>query len=227
MVANECLICGSDSIEKVLCKSCWFKSKGSGVNYGTMDAFFDNLSVYSDVLKQALADGILTNDENAILGILRSRLQLPNWIHDAMVSHLCQLFHISQDPAYKKRALRGQGKLRTDQGVYVQSKAERAIADYLYGIRILFAYEPMIHLRRHDQKIIQIAPDFYLPEYGLYIEYLGMLDNEEYRKTWEFKQKLYSENGLKYITVDHTEEKFLRDVLTRKLLENGVQIRDQ
>ena len=191
------------------------------------DKYIKNLQLYHDVLKQALADGVLTNDENAILGIFRSRASIPDEIHYRMAKYLIEDYGIAPDPAYTKRVLKVQGKFRTDQGVMVRSKAEREIANFLFRNWVVFSYEPLLWLKNRDGKPHSITPDFYLPEHKIYIEFLGMMEKEDYRGKWEFKKELYATNNVQVITLVNSEEQYMLDVLKRKLIEMDVKLKDE
>jgi hypothetical protein len=52
-------------------------------------------------------------------------------------------------------------------------------------------------------------PDFYLPEYGMIIEYFGMNDDPGYRKRAEHKMQVYRESGIEGVFL--TEESLRGD----------------
>jgi|GEM_PF-3093119 len=104
-------------------------------------------------------------------------------------------------------------RIKSKRGVFVRSKSERMIDDWLFDHDFQAEYERCLVL---GGKVI--TPDFYLTKCGLYIEYLGLLDsNSDYRKDWEWKRKLYDENSIKYITVTEDDIDNLDRNLTVKL----------
>jgi transcription elongation factor Elf1 len=94
----------------------------------------------------------------------------------------------------------------------VQSKGERQIADWLSTHKIAYRYDDKF-------QIIQgfaIRPDFYLPQYDLYIEYWGM-DTTDYKIGMLLKQKLYQQEGKRLLSLYPTDLPNLDEKLTSAL----------
>ncbi len=102
--------------------------------------------------------------------------------------------------------------LRTKDGTAVQSKGERRIADFLTGKRIAYLYDERYRIAGD----IQIRPDFYLPEFDLYIEYWGM-DTPEYVENMKKKLFLYQRAGKKLISLSFRDFDKLEAILEEKL----------
>ena len=83
---------------------------------------------------------------------------------------------------------------RTKRGEMVRSKSEVIIANMLYDADIEYSYELELNLKDGTKR----HPDFTISKSGktFYWEHLGMLQNEEYRKSWDVKRKVYEENGI-------------------------------
>lgn len=64
---------------------------------------------------------------------------------------------------------------RCDDGDWVRSKAEREIDNFFYRHRIWHIIEEVYYKKHSD---VKYYPDFYLPDYNLYLEYFGGTDNE-------------------------------------------------
>lgn len=62
-----------------------------------------------------------------------------------------------------------------------------------------------------------IRPDFYLPEFDLYIEYWGMEDNLDYQIGMMEKKKLYQQAGKRLVSLYAHEKPRLREMLREKL----------
>jgi exodeoxyribonuclease V alpha subunit len=87
-----------------------------------------------------------------------------------------------------------EGKIhRTLSNHMVRSKSEALIANILFKENIPFQYEVPLY-----------APDgtFYIPDFTIqyngetwYLEHLGMLENEEYKKHWGIKEAWYKKHG--------------------------------
>lgn len=109
------------------------------------------------------------------------------------------------------------GRYKAKTGAFVRSKSERLIADCLYDRGFLFQYERTLVLNGYV-----IHPDFFLTDYDLVIEHLGLIDqSEEYRENWEWRKKLYDQNGINYITLTEQEIGQLEKNLLSKLAQKG------
>jgi len=98
-------------------------------------------------------------------------------------------------------------------GTVVQSDGERIVAEELAALSIAFRYDNRFRII----KGYAIRPDFYLPEFDLYIEYWGMEDNLDYQLGMLEKKKLYQQAGKKLISLYAREKPHLREALREKL----------
>jgi len=98
-------------------------------------------------------------------------------------------------------------------GTVVQSDGERIIAEELTTLGFTFRYDNRFRII----KGYAIRPDFYLPEFDLYIEYWGMEDNLDYRIGMLEKQKLYQQAGKKVLSLHAHEKPRLRELLRERL----------
>lgn len=101
-------------------------------------------------------------------------------------------------------------------GTLVQSEGERRIADWLTAHGIAYRYDAKFRLIAE----FQIRPDFYLPEFDVYIEYWG-LDTPQYKMSMYKKQTLYQQEGKRLISVYPQDLPGLDDLLTDKLRHYG------
>jgi hypothetical protein len=90
-------------------------------------------------------------------------------------------------------------KCITLDGVKVKSKSEKMIADCLVTHGIKYEYEKMIRTWVRGSKIS--FPDFYLPDYDVYIEYWGMPNDEHYNRWMKWKMAKYYEYGYTFISI--------------------------
>ena len=97
-------------------------------------------------------------------------------------------------------------------GTAVQSAGEKRIADWLSEKKIAYVYDERYLVARDTL----IRPDFYLPEFDLYIEYWGM-DNPEYNANRQKKLWLYQRAGKKLISISFHDLPSLESVLSLKL----------
>jgi len=101
---------------------------------------------------------------------------------------------------------------RTEDGTAVQSVGERRIADWLAERRIAYVYDERYRMAGD----VQIRPDFYLPEFDLYIEYWGM-DTPEYVENMKKKLFLYQRCGKRLVSVSFHDFDRIEAVLEEKL----------
>ena len=64
---------------------------------------------------------------------------------------------------------------KTNNGEKVKSKAEKQIADYFSDVGIKYVYEKRFTTRNGKT----IHPDFYLPDYDVFVEYWGLVDADK------------------------------------------------
>ena len=105
----------------------------------------------------------------------------------------------------------------TVDGVKVRSKSEKKIADFLVSHGVKYEYEKMLRTWALGSKIS--FPDFYLPEYKVYIEYWGLANEENYNLKMRRKLAKYHQIGLKWINLYEQDLNDLELSLSRKFKE--------
>ncbi len=118
-------------------------------------------------------------------------------------------------------------------GDKVHSFEECKIANFLYLKRVDYQYEaPYEHDLSTSKKRVY-KPDFYLPEYKIYIEHFGInalgntapyVDQEQYRQDMEWKRGVHVEYGtvlIETFSYEEGERKLLPN-LAKKLTDYGV-----
>jgi HEAT repeat. len=98
-------------------------------------------------------------------------------------------------------------------GTLVQSDGERIIAEWLSANQIAYRYDNRFRII----KGYAIRPDFYLPEFDLYLEYWGMTDNLDYKIGMLEKKKLYQQAGKRLLSFYHHEKPQLASLLRERL----------
>ena len=97
-------------------------------------------------------------------------------------------------------------ELRTLSGDLVKSYEELVIANYLTEHGVVFSYERPYGVRTASRRHRQYQPDFYLPEYEIYIEHFA-LDREGnpphgwagYAEGVAWKREIHKQNGTRLI----------------------------
>ena len=127
-------------------------------------------------------------------------------------------------------------------GERVKSYGEMDIANYLYQNGINYEYEAAYKFDTRTEEYAQYHPDFYLPDYDVYIEYFGINQNgevpnwfsgkngksatETYRESMDWKFKFHKDNSTKMVAM-YSYEKMdgtLLYSLEKQLKELGVSM---
>jgi hypothetical protein len=130
-----------------------------------------------------------------------------------IVPVLVLLFLIKSKP--KARALEYGVASVTLRGEIVRSIGERRIADYFAKNNIRYVYEqevrrrPVLYGKARDYSARSrvSVPDFYLPDYNVYVEYWGLVDAEDswtrtrYEQNMRRKMAIYYRNNIKFISI--------------------------
>lgn len=93
--------------------------------------------------------------------------------------------------------------------------SEREIVGFLKKLGIYSIYEAPVFVYDEKKRPRVWTPDFYLPQWGLYIEVCG-----DERFDYNYREKIYKENGLFVIFVHYYKDKDRwRTYLQKRLLE--------
>ena len=108
-------------------------------------------------------------------------------------------------------------------GEIVKSYGELEIANYLFSNNIKYVYEKEYKYDTMTDDYQQYTPDFYLPEYDIYIEYFGIDENKQvapwikgkddksgsevYNESIEWKRKTHKEHNTTMIETFYYENK--------------------
>lgn len=95
----------------------------------------------------------------------------------------------------------------TLKGEEVRSFAEKRIADYFARNNINYVYEQEAKTKGWLFRDTISHPDFYLPDYDVYVEYWGLVDadnrrtRERYIRDMKRKMAIYYKNNIKFISI--------------------------
>ncbi|MFA7172635.1 MAG: HEAT repeat domain-containing protein [Kiritimatiellia bacterium] len=106
--------------------------------------------------------------------------------------------------------------IKTVDGTLVQSNGEKMIANWLANARLEYRYDGRLRIMEG----FQIRPDFYLPQFDVFIEYWGM-DTPRYKAGMYIKQDLYEKAGKKLISIYPADKLNLDGTLGEKLKQFG------
>jgi hypothetical protein len=105
-----------------------------------------------------------------------------------------------------------------------KSRGERKIAYFLDQCAIRYRYEPAVLVHSNGGKQRIWYPDFYLTEFKTYIEYFGMVGDQQYDKGTRVKQSIYKKDGIDAISIypwmfKENWQGYIMQQLERKTLE--------
>ena len=92
-----------------------------------------------------------------------------------------------------EHVLNGNGKTN------YKSRTEHRIAYFLRNNQIRYQYEPGTLINSENKKTRIWYPDFYLPDYGVYLEYYGLAGKKDYNNGIKTKEAAYKRTGLDVI----------------------------
>ena len=105
--------------------------------------------------------------------------------------------------------------IECDDGRKVRSRAEALISNFFYNNKIRSVYEKTIYYKENDEDKT-LHPDFYLPDYEVYIEY-NEITKKSYLKSKEYTLGIYKKLGLKVIIMDDKDLNSIAGCLKPKL----------
>ena len=109
----------------------------------------------------------------------------------------------------------GNKKFKCSDGVWVRSRAESMISDWFFMKKIRVVYEPDFFYKENEETKV-LHPDFFLPDYDVYIEYCE-LTNKPYLKKRDYTENIYKQNNKKVIIMTDKDienrDKFFFDKL--------------
>jgi hypothetical protein len=127
-----------------------------------------------------------------------------------------------------KRNQQYDSRQTTLSGETVKSFGEKTLADYFFKSSIRYQYEHPAWAKG-GRRISR--PDFYLPDYDVYVEYWGMTDTkdavkrEEYLASMKWKMDKYHQNGIKFISIYRENLSNLDWIFKAKLREEtGIEL---
>jgi DNA helicase IV len=109
--------------------------------------------------------------------------------------------------------------IATASGVEVRSLYEKRCADFLFDNNIKFKYEPLILL---DGK--QYRPDFFLPDFNLFIEICGYGHMPYYNERLKLKERLYEKHNLQVLFIHYNGRGSLEKKIRESLEKHGIDL---
>lgn len=107
-----------------------------------------------------------------------------------------------------------QRNLRAHDGIWVASKGEQRIANWLHAQGIAYRYEP--------EMAGGLTPDFHIEGTDVVIEYWGMSGEPGYEERMLEKMEIYEDHGLDVVGLFPTHVDEMDEVLERELGKRGI-----
>lgn len=212
---KTCIVCGAKSYGKPQCRECWDYSVMYSHSLDEEYSYRVNRKCLNSLFKDELKKLRKADNEekrkhlcNGLIGIglfekdYYENAKLLEKAYEEIEKHNSGLSDGNSDcddeNDFRKKY---PCTYNCQDGHYVRSRDERTIDDYLYTkAKLLHAYEPKFRLTEEEQKLCKsmnlktdcFFPDFYIPEYNLYLEYFGQND-ESYKAKTDLKIKIFSE----------------------------------
>ena len=120
----------------------------------------------------------------------------------------------------------GNRDVKTQNGMYVRSQQEKIIYDELYSRKIRCEYETSVFYKDSNGETKALHPDFYLPDYDLYIEHWGYENTKDprYKEEKLFKQKIYQAQGKKIAGTTSEDIKDIKSAIDKIFFENDIKV---
>ena len=105
------------------------------------------------------------------------------------------------------------------------SNEEKQVAEYFMRKKIKFYVHPLVKVPQRwlvfdiPFKKLKLHPDFFLPEYGIYVEYWGLIEDKKYHENFKKKRKAYTENNIEFISLYPKNLKNLDWDFTQKFMD--------
>ena len=126
-------------------------------------------------------------------------------------------------------------EIRTLNGELLKSYEEVVIANFLFVNGIEYKYEAEYEVDTQSGDFKKYRPDFFLPEYGIYLEHFGInkngdtapwIDKTKYHQEIEWKRSLHKHNETTLLETFHYQrvDGSLLSELKNQLLENEVKL---
>ena len=196
-------------------------------------------SVMRKVIHEHLKNALKNNDEAAkqVIEFLVYHFNNPIDVsdYDSLGEYYADTNNIDLDTLRYKYE-KNKYELKTIKQERVKSMEEVSIANYLFLNGIDYKYESLYQYPVNDQWHKKYRPDFYLPQFDIYIEHFGIdrnnrapwlseIEENKYIDSMEWKRKTHSENGTTLIETysyfNATGE--LLTTLDKKLVDAGVE----
>lgn len=227
----------------------WLKNR-FGIEEAQVRTFHSlGLRIFTKASNSSRSVNIEARRNNVIRGIIEELLEESDEYRTKYLTHLSQWEEDednegeSSDEEEQKRIdeeyrlKEGEWYFAID-GTYVKSLAERDIANFFIKHGIDYEYEKQVEWHDKDDSEKTYCPDFYLPEYDVYLEHWAVSadgtappffdesEAEEYKESMQWKRSQYEKHGKTLWETNHTmfTENELEQQLKKRLSGIGVNV---
>ena len=192
---THCEVCGNDSDGKPLCRDCYEKSLEGLLTK------CENCGGWKEDDKPLCYDCWLKSKN------IKKDVKAPSTNDKTQIKYKSQNFREKH-----KETL----TVRTKHGVLVRSRIEKIILEFLTDNGIIVQYETSLFLG--DQ---EFHPDFYLQDYGIYLEHWGS-EEPGYVEKRRKKEEIYKKHNVQYISTEESDVDNIEDKLKSELSKYGI-----
>ena len=121
----------------------------------------------------------------------------------------------------------GNRDVKTANGMYVRSQQEKIIYDELYYRNIKCEYEKSFFYKDEKGETRELHPDFYLPDYDLYIEHWGYENTKDprYIEKKQYTQNIYKKHGIKLAGTTAEDIKDIKRAIDKIFFEFNINLK--
>lgn len=209
---TKCILCQNSLYKSnhIFCDECYNKYvQNNESEYFTIE---DLLIELNDIIKRRYKT--LTDKYDKIGRLYNIRNQIKKTTEDNGTILFDDFLAKCYDILHQNTNQEDYPKLTTKDKHQVRSRGELIIDNYLYDNNIRHLYEITLILNNKP-----VNPDFYLPDFDVYIEYWGYDENSQdremadaYEQRKQEKIELYKQNNIKLIEI---ENKDFEDIYTK------------
>ncbi len=218
---NKCIVCGKDAPNGSLCRDCYSEMLNYKDSLDKNAQLFEIKDYYFNlrynIYRIKSFEYIKSNCNKLFaLATLAKEIYNDKSLTDRIIKDITDIIEKKTPQKELNSAEQEQtviedsrkvSLVKTTDGHYVKSEAEKTIDNLLYELRIAHCYEKQVLLSSDEQAIFS---DWFIPvldcRRGIYIEYWGM-NTSVYLKNKERKQQAYKTHNIPLIEIEKDDYK--------------------
>lgn len=120
----------------------------------------------------------------------------------------------------------GNKTIKTKSGLMVRSQQEKIVYDELFDRKVRIEYEKTIPYKDENGEMKELHPDFYLPDYKLFIEHWGFANTNDpgYLESKAYKEAIYREKGFRVAGTVSKDIEDIQAAIERIFIEFNIKV---